>query len=1028
MDTKYRVCSQAFVCDHAQKRMNRALYGKYDEKRKTRLRVLSGELPELLLFHRKNRGRMFFQIEEAAGGHRLLSDMKQISAGYKDGHTWQDIQDPSFSGRIHMTTVPDTEHLGAWVCLELEETQQVVSVTALFGAAGGEISPRAMDAGYYSQDDPQAGILYLPGLAQDNLVEASRGVLSVAAGPQGEECAWLLVPDSASVGTCDPTPGATGFDLAPPRPRGGLGWANWALQPGVPVYLWVGCEPVPAFGGPDRLARHFQNALRHYEQLAERMILHTPDPLLDAAMRAACVATEGYWLDPVFAHGAWSWDLPLAGWRSLYGPIVLGMRDRVMRQAQYFTDRQLCADGKLRGEDTLPPDQRAAACGVKLSGNTKGCPDPEWDLARQSADSVFMSEGVMPYTAEGFTTPIYNMQEVFVDQLLHARRYWGDAEWDSFLYEPVAAHLRWEKRCFERQNTGLYENFANFWASDGVYSGGAVGSLATAYNYRANRDMVFISRRLGKDESAYVAQAQKIRESFRKELWMDAEGSPAECRDTLGEGLLHPSFSIPTMVHCAESGLLDEKDIRRMLNCAETQLERQDVPGGKLMWNTNWAPYLWSVRDIDFADLFHLALTYFRNAQPEKGYELLCGALTQSACNTVSPGAFMCVYEGKSVDFADTVSLFIRCVYEGLYGVDRDMPRNHIQVAPAFPSGWDQAEITGPDFSYRFRRTEKGCRMEIQNPKKATLSLAIPARGQRVAAVLVNGRECAYSLRPFLQQERICVEVDPCARVDVEIRCCGAVIGPEEKWAEAEPYQSPVRTLFPRLKEENQQMVDMDAFFNGSIGCIFEADYLSPRPQTCSLQIPRHLVPANWCWVHAVEKLGLDDSPLRRAAEQGVVRLPGGLQFRQPKEGRNVCFVSRWNIHPHEVTIPVGKKGTMLYLLVVVYTNAMQCGVPNFSLDLVYRNNRQKTFDLVAPQHLRSLERGPETERPCDAWCYRHQQVDRFLIAEKTADPEHGGVFAQVVGVPLEEELLAGVTIRARANEVVAGLMGLTVL
>src|SRR3989337_1897615 len=101
-------------------------------------------------------------------------------------------------------------------------------------------------------------------------------------------------------------------------------------------------------------------------------------------------------------------------------------------------------------------------------------------------------------------------------------------------------------------------------------------------------------------------------------------------------------------------------------------------------------------------DLWHLALTYFQTGMGDEGWELLLGALLESAYAGAVPGGFSQI--GAGTDFADNSHMFARTVVEGLFGYDPDYPNGLVRLRPTFPSSWPRASIRTPDYTFQYQQ------------------------------------------------------------------------------------------------------------------------------------------------------------------------------------------------------------------------------------------------------------------------------------------------------------------------------------
>ena len=202
-NTLYKIVDGGFEANQAKKRMNRALYGRYYEKEGGRLRILSGELPELLLFHKKDRGRVFFQFQYQ-GTEKSLSSAAHIRMNYKEGRVCHIIEDEAFvGGKLQMETIPDITGHGAVIKL-VWNGKEPLELTALVGCVSGMESGRAMDAGYTSQTDLNGNILYQSkNTEQNEFAWIDRGV-GVRKRDETEDgfYAWMVGSNFQKKGEC----------------------------------------------------------------------------------------------------------------------------------------------------------------------------------------------------------------------------------------------------------------------------------------------------------------------------------------------------------------------------------------------------------------------------------------------------------------------------------------------------------------------------------------------------------------------------------------------------------------------------------------------------------------------------------------------------------------------------------------------------------------------------------------------------------------------------------------------------------
>ena len=96
----------------------------------------------------------------------------------------------------------------------------------------------------------------------------------------------------------------------------------------------------------------------------------------------------------------------------------------------------------------------------------------------------------------------------------------------------------------------------------------------------------------------------------------------------------------------------------------------------------------------------------------------------------------------------------------------------------------------------------------------------------------------------------------------------------------------------------------IDGPFNANVTDIFRNQYLSPRPQSTSLEIPVQGI-GEWC--HPKFTVEINDSVFRSLAVGNEIRLGDenySIPFSTPQTGKNIAFASLWDNYPNSVTIP----------------------------------------------------------------------------------------------------------------------------
>jgi hypothetical protein len=241
----------------------------------------------------------------------------------------------------------------------------------------------------------------------------------------------------------------------------------------------------------------------------------------------------------------------------------------------------------------------------------------------------------------------------------------------------------------------------------------------------------------------------------------------------------------------------------------------------------------------------------------------------------------------------------------------------------------------------------------------------------------------------------------------------------------------------PTLPAGQWEMIDLTGMFNDRVTQIFKNRYLSPRSPYASLSIPADGIGG---WATFSRTAQIDDSGLRRAASanDGELILPNGIPIRTPGTGdaKNIAFTSQWDNYPHEITVPLSGAASHAYFLMAGSTNPMQSRFENGQVIVTYTDGSARTLSLVNPTNWWPIERDyfvddysfarPEPLPPrIDLRTGRVRITDPIAIK---GEPEMipGGA-ATLLDLPLDRnKTLKSLTVRTVANEVVIGLMGVT--
>lgn len=799
-------------------------------------------------------------------------------------------------------------------------------------------------------------------------------------------------------------------------------------------------EPAAAPSAP---ADTFAAASVRTAALAARVVVDTPDPFLNAAATAAAAAIDGVWYPPVFVHGAMMWNMRFPGWRTVYGGTAYGWHERVRAQADYY----------LASQETKTSKNSFAA-------------DPATLLTEAARDSRFYGRGRLTRDQK-----FYNMQSQFFEQLIHAWRWTGDPTLEARLRPALELHLEWMRECFDPDGDGTYESYINTWPTDSVWFNGGGTPDETAYAYSGHQAARDLARRAG--EAAEVARHEaalaRIREGFFRHLWNPTRGHPGLYREQGGHRRLHDDAWLYSIFLPIGAGLLDSEQALTALRYTEWGLQNDRLPtGGRRVWTSNFVPGFWSVREMWPGDNHHLALAYFQAGLGDDGWDVFRGNFVHSAFNQPSPGNLGAPQGGT--DFGDCVHPFARTLIEGLIGYAPDYPNQIVRLAPQFPADWGHAQIRTPDFSLRFDRKESVTTLRLRLSQPAPIDLLLPIRAHRVVGATVNGRRVPWQAAPGYGCTRLQMTLPAAEESVVEVLTAGSPpalapaqpvfpdgstrryqthrtevrVGELPQWrVTATPAESFTAGLVAHALPVAEipagarwAQVDLASYRNADLRAIFRQQYLSPRPATISVRLGSDGY-SPWTfphWKSGPPEIGFESVPgLLAAGDPSLLRTPQGVPFAWTDGTRNIAFTSLWDNFPHAFTVPVGRAAEAAWFLVAGSTNPMQGRIANAVLRLRYADGAEQRLELVPPFNFWNLcpVKAGATAAGQDSRTYYTADTDAFAVPQPW--PETVALGANCRAVLLSQRLrpgvtLADVTLEALSQEVVIGLLGITLL
>ena len=763
-------------------------------------------------------------------------------------------------------------------------------------------------------------------------------------------------------------------------------------------------------------AEEYDRAELYRQKLAGSVVFCTPDPYINTLGGVLTTAGDGSWDGDTFLHGAIAWRMQLPGWRGAYMGDFLGWNDRAVKHFDGYAESQVkdvpCTISHPTQDSTMNLCRAAHVWGSPMYSNGYICRVPH-------------RNNVMHH---------YDMNLNYIDELLWHCQFDADTAYLRHMWPVLRSHLAWEKETWDPDGDGLYDAYCCIWASDALqYSSGAV-THSSAYNYRGNMLAARIAELIGEDPAPYRREAERILKAMNHRLWLDDEGHWAEYQDFLGLKRLHKDAALWSVYTPIDCGACTPEQAYRATRYVDSRIPHipftADGESYATIATSDWQPYEWSINNVAMAEVSHTALAYFKAGRQEAAFRLLKSNLLDFMYMGSSPGNFGQISKYDSHlgeayrDFADVTGITSRAVIEGLFGITPEALYGRCVIRPGFPSSWDSVHVRTPYLEYTYRRAGGKDHFTIRQHFARPLQIVIRQ----------NTGNGGYKDNVFTADTVQSIILDT-----VGYR--------EEPPAGYMMTETAHGTALDDVRTADCTPVDMSGYFNSSVTDIFRNKYMSPRSPYTTLALPTQGI-GDWC--STKKTADIDDGWLRRQAAHGPLVI-GGIPFASPAQGQNIAFTSLWDNYPDSITIPLKGRGSRLYLLMTGSTNPMQSHTENACVRVEYRDGSCEVLSLRNPSNwcpieqdyddgtpafmvpkprpLRvSLKSGATGRALAVAMGVRRAESISDSPSSKVAPLAIDGGAAEVLEVRLNpKKKLRSITLRTTANDVVAGLMAVTV-
>ena len=804
-------------------------------------------------------------------------------------------------------------------------------------------------------------------------------------------------------------------------------------SPGSIFYFSVDGENQLSTAENAKMQPRFAAAEQWRNKLASSVSFHTPDAYINPIGGALVMAADGAWDGKVWQHGAVGWRMSLPGWRGAYMGDFLGMQDRQRIHFDAYAKSQV-TDVPVTEPHLMDEKNNLARgtykWGTPMYSNGYICRNPE-------KNNQFHH---------------YDMNLVFIDELLWHFQFDADTAYMCKMWPVIQRHLVWEKQTWDPDNDGLYDAYCCIWASDALqYNSGAV-THSSAYNYRANLLAARIAGIIGENPGPYQEEADRILKAMNERLWLKDAGHWAEYQDFMGLKRVHRDaalWSIYTPIDCG-AGTPEQ-------NYWATRYIDRHIPHIPYIYNkveyqtlstSDWAPYEWSINNVAMAEVMHTVLAYYQAGRTEEAYQLLKANILDFMYLGSSPANFgqlsqLDVATGEGYrDFADVTGISSRALIQGLYGITPNALEGECIIRPGFPAAWDSASVHTPYLDYSFKRVNGKDVFDVIQNFKRPLKLVIR---QNLGGGKYKDTAFFTDKVQHIEMPTITPKKDEKEKVGKYPLAESIAEQAVDAWASTKG----VGNDFAEVNPKECREVNMDKVFNANVSDIFKNQYLSPRSPYTTLCVPTQGI-GDWCSTKKTAKI--DDTKFRSLIQNGefMAKIDGNLPFRSPKEGKNIAYTSLWDNYPDSISVMLKGKASHAYLLLAGSTNPMQYAIGNAVVRVEYADGTSDELMLTPPVNWCPIEQDflenatafPQPQlRPyriglASGKVSRHLFRDLHLEANrnmadvpgfKKAVAEIDGGAAILLDMPLDgKKKLRRLTLRTLSNEVVVGLMGIT--
>lgn len=1014
-------------------------------------------------------GQMFALVRQGKG--IWLQHASDITSEYRPGRMEWIVKDATWGATaIHLDEVPASQGPGLVTRVRAENALPGDTLVWASGAAVVGAKRVLWTYDMTSQKSPLINRDFVPADCAHNSVKVKGS-------------SWIIHPGAeksspACVGRCGIPAKIVVADAN--------AWSNpVALLASTGQALPIACGMVPLVSnqdfywsllGPDAgnhqsPAGEFAEGMKREESLEKRVVVDTPDPWLDAAVGASSIVVDGCYRDHIYTHSGMRWSTALLGWRTIFGGTVFGWPDNVKAQAKLCIGRQIKESGNrapMANPKTLLSSQAPES---RLFG--KGRVDIDhphhYDMQSQFFDQiqhawrwtgdVELEKTLRPsldlhceYIQDCFDPARLGIYESYANTWPTDDQWYnggGTSEETAYAYRAECTALQLARRAGDANGMRLHAAaiarirkgfFELLWSREHGHPG--------AYREQAGLKRLHESAWLYSifcPIDAGLLDVEQAAQALHYTEWALERIKPP-----YGGEQCWPSNWVPSIWSVREMWAGDNFQ----LALAYFQSHLSD-DGWKVLRGTFPQQLL------------------FGNVPGDLGHP--AGGTDFNDCNSMFARAVVEGLFGYTPDYPD-----------GIVKISPQFPSawDHASIHTPDMSIAFRRRGAGTDYKITLA---KACAIELQLPVSTSAVQSVTVDGKPVKWELLPdfGRSlvkislpgassagismvCQDALKTYpavavsgdtgdpvtlsAENGRIVEFHDPQGALANPVLRNGTItgmltanagdhlvfglaqVGETRQRREFKLHvtdgkadrERAAKTEVPVPDRVRWEAIPLQGALNGDIRTIYQQQYLSPRPDTCSLRLATDGY-STWQMSCANPRKPPPEIRLDNLSAvsdgKGHVLAGKGVPFQWPPGANNIAFTSTWDNWPKMIEVPVHKSGEALWFLLCGTTNPMEVRIANAELRMRYADGVEEKLDIVPPFNFWTL-------CPFGGIDYDYQR-DGFALPKVPPTTVQLGKNCRAValgwrlrpGVELER-----VTLRTLSDEVIIGLMGATVM